>query len=79
MAENLMLVKNKIGNRLHFEIITVMCASRFFKFVFPNYNSKLLTKYPVIFSVRQIILNSPLKDNLGECLSKETEGRRGCC
>jgi len=45
MAENLMLVKNKIGNRLHFEIITVMCASRFFKFVFPNYNSKLLTKY----------------------------------
>ena len=49
------------------------------KFSFPNYNSKLLKKYPVIFSVRQIILNSPLKDNLGECLSKQTEGRRGMC
>ena len=49
------------------------------KFSFPNYNSKLLTKYPVRFSVRQIMLNSPVKDSLGECPSKQTEGIEEVC
>ena len=38
-----------------------------------------MTKYPVRFSVRQIMLNSPVKDSLGESPSKQTEGRRGMC